>query len=117
MQRLEDDEADLTGDIERRGEPRGSYTGLRVRIDAPGVPPDLAVQEASGNAFFAQLPDPDAVALGSEHAADLSYRGKSARVRAVAVRKELEPRTGIAFRISATDPSDLRAFHDLLGIV
>lgn len=116
MQPLEDED-DLVANesVERRGEPRGNYHGLRAVLREPPLG-EVAVPDASRAGFFAELAHPDSIALGAELKVELHYKDRNAIVQVRVIRKELEPRHGIAVIISEADPADGARYRALLGI-
>jgi hypothetical protein len=95
----ENDELDLEP-VERRGQPRGIFRGLKARILAgPGNGIDFEVLEASRIGFFVHMKLPDLLALEAAVTVRLSHEGESFTVEARVARKEVDPRRGMALRI------------------
>jgi hypothetical protein len=98
--------------VERRRRPRGPVSGLEA------VLPDdekVAVLEAGRRGIFVALEDPDRFALGARLDLVLSGRGRHVRARVEVVRKEIDPRRGVALLIVHMSPGDEAAFHEMLG--
>lgn len=115
-----DDEEDLASveAIERRGEPRGVFPGLKGRIMAgPGSGQEYDVLEASRVGFFMRMQKPDSLALGSLISMQLDHQGRQLTLEGEVVRKEIDPRTGIAVRIAAFADEDAEATYSaILGV-
>jgi hypothetical protein len=115
-----DDEEDIASAeaIERRGEPRGVFPGLKARIMAgPGSGADYDVVEASRVGFFMRVPKPDSLALGALISMQLEHQGRLVTIEGEVVRKEIDPRTGMAVRIAAFADEDAEAnYSAILGV-
>jgi hypothetical protein len=112
---MKNDEDDLkVEDIERRREVRGIVPGLNIRLTRPNAVEFLAV-EASRRGFFVEAADPEQFHLGDVHDAEISQTGRVVRCRLEVIRKEIEPRRGVALRISIIDPPNEEALKELLG--
>ena len=109
----EDDDLGAFESVERRGQPRGAFHGLTITLPHG---PSLAVTEASRLSFFAEMPDPDKVALGLEASAELRYRGQVIRLVIRVVRKEHEPRRGLVLLVVDTDPAVRESLRTLLAV-
>jgi hypothetical protein len=110
------DEDDLMSreEVERRREPRGVFPGLR--IDLTGVrKASFEAVEASRRGFFVRVEDPEAYHLGDVHEAEIGLAGKITRCRLEVIRKEIEPRRGVALRISFIDPRNEEMLKQILG--
>jgi hypothetical protein len=115
-----DEEEDLASveAIERRGEPRGVFPGLKARIMAgPGSGTEYDVLEASRVGFFMRMPKPDSLALGTLISMTLDHQGRQLVLEGEVVRKEIDPRNGIAVRIAAFADEDAEATYSaILGV-
>lgn len=110
------DEDDLKSeDIERRREVRGIVPGLHIRLVTGGGGVEFAAVEASRRGFFVEVEDPEAFHLGDVHEAEIDQGERVIRCRLEVVRKEIEPRRGVALRISVIDPPNEEALKQLLG--
>ena len=89
--------------VERRGELRGLARGVEVTLG--DAPPRPAV-EMSRKGVFVAVEDPDGYSLGHTHALTIADRERRLSCRAVLVRKESEPRRGVALRIDVISPED-----------
>ncbi len=88
--------------IERRGELRGILPGVTVTL------PDgrrCEVLEASRKGVFVNFAEPDALALGAAFEITIERGTRRFSCRTEVIRKELEPRCGIALRIVYITPS------------
>ncbi len=88
-------------EVERRTNIRGPVRDLTVNL------PDgeqLAVLEAGKRGVFVALHDPDRYPLGHRLDITVTSRGRSAAGRAEVVRKEIDPRRGIALLIVHMSP-------------
>ncbi len=112
----DDDEQLKREEVERRREPRGVFPGLRIVLTSPRASSFEAV-EASRRGFFVRVDDPDSYALGGVHEAEISLDGNAQRVkcRLEVIRKEIEPRRGVALRIATIDPRNEELLKQLLG--
>jgi hypothetical protein len=112
----EDDEDLRREEVERRREPRGVFPGLRIDLTAPRAASFEAV-EASRRGFFVRVDDPDAYALGGAHEAVISLdkQPNQVKCRLEVIRKEIEPRRGVALRIATIDPRNEELLKQLLG--
>lgn len=114
----DDDDEDVPGrkkeEVERRRDPRGVFPGLRIELTAPKAASFPAV-EASRRGFFVPVDDPETYTLCDVHEALISLEGKAARCRLEVFRKEIEPRRGVALRISFIDPRNEEMLKQILG--
>jgi len=99
--------------VERRGEPRGVVRDVYVTI---GSGPRLQALEASRKGFFVGLDDPDSFALGAAVELRVERGDRAIGCRADVVRKEIEPRRGIAVRISHIAPVAEEELRVMLGV-
>ena len=115
-----DDEEDLASveAIERRGEPRGVFPGLKARIMAgSGSGVDYDVVEASRVGFFIKMAKPDSLPLGAALSMQLEHQGRLVTFEGEVVRKEIDPRHGMAIRIAAFADEDAEATYSaILGV-
>ena len=117
----DDHEDDVAGEeIERRREVRGTMHGLSIALLAPRAAEFDAV-EASRRAFFVHVDEPDAYRLGDVHDGRIERDGHRVRARLEVIRKEIDPRRGVALRIvdvvdvDAVDGDGERALREILG--
>ena len=112
MATSDDDDVALAA-VERRREPRGLFPGLALVIASKSYP----VIEASRRGFFLEVHDPETMALGKSHPATLAYKEQRLHISIEIVRKEIDPRRGVAVRIvSATRDTD-EELRKLLAVV
>jgi hypothetical protein len=117
----DDHEDEVAGEeIERRREIRGIMTGLSIALLGPSRAEFEAV-EASRRAFFVHVDKPDVFRLGDVHDARIERAGHRVRARLEVIRKEIDPRTGVALRIvqvdndGGGDGDGERALREILG--
>jgi hypothetical protein len=110
----DDDDLNSPEAVERRREPRGVFPALKIELTKP-KPAIFEAVEASRRGFFVPVADPETYTLGDVHEAKISLRGKTAACRLEVFRKELEPRCGIALRISFIDPTNEEQLKAMLG--
>lgn len=86
----------LSEEVERRSEPRGLLHGMTV--DFPKGD-SAEVLEASRKGFFVAIDEPERFLLGEM--LELTVHGDQEQFscRAEVVRKEIHPRSGVAFRV------------------
>ena len=89
--------------VERRGELRGLARGVEVAIGELAAAPAV---EMSRKGVFVALSEPDSFPLGKMCSIAVIARERRFSCRAEVVRKELEPRCGIALRIDSISPED-----------
>jgi hypothetical protein len=112
---MRNDEDDLKSeDIERRREVRGIVPGLVIRLTRPRQV-EFAAVEASRRGFFVDAADPEEFHLADVHDAEIEKDSRLVRCRLEVIRKEIEPRRGVALRISFIDPPNEEALKQLLG--
>ncbi len=87
--------------VERRGEPRGIMRDLYVTV---GVAGRCEVLEASRKGFFVCVADPDAFRLRDSLDIEVERGDRMFGCRVEVIRKEVEPRVGVALRISHITP-------------
>jgi hypothetical protein len=110
------DEEDLAiEEVERRRELRAIFPGLRIVLVAPRAATFEAV-EASTRSFFVRAADPDSYRLGEAFDARIEHTGRAAACRLEVVRKEIDPRSGLALRIARIDPAGEDALRAILGL-
>lgn len=98
--------------IERRGEPRGVVRNLEVSIGSDG--PRQAL-EASRKGFFVSVEDPEAYRLGDSMEIRVYCDDVEIGCRCEVIRKEIDPRTGIALRIAHIAPVAEETLKKMLG--
>ena len=103
---------DSEGDVERRTDLRGPVRDLEVTL--PGGE-RAVVLEAGRRGVFVALDDPDRFALGTRLEITITGRGGSAAARADVVRKEIDPRRGIALLIIHMSPAATAAYDAMLA--
>ncbi len=82
--------------VERREDLRGYVYGVTSEIEGGERVP---VREASQRGLFLELADPEAIALRESQELKVFFEELEVEMTVIVVRKEIEPRTGIAFRI------------------
>ena len=99
-------------DVERRGTPRGPRRDLAVVMpDGARVP----VLEAGPRNIFVALDDPDGHPLGGRLAITIEGHGRRAAARAEVVRKEIQPRRGVALLLVHLAPAAEVDYRAMLG--
>jgi len=98
--------------IERRGEPRGVVQNLRISIGA-GEP--RQVLEASRKGFFVSVDDPEDYRLGDSVEIRVAREDVAIGCRCDVIRKEIDPRTGVALRIAHIAPVAEETLKGMLG--
>ena len=111
MSRADDDVK--AEDIERRRELRTELPGMKITL--AGREGAFTVLEASRRGFFVRCTHPDTFALAEIHDAEITLDDKCARCRLEVIRKEIEPRRGIALRIAYIDPRNEETLKAILG--
>jgi len=101
-----------SAEVERRREPRGLFPGLSLSIAGRSHP----VLEASRRGFFLQVHDPESMALGKSHPATLTYQEQRLDLSVEVVRKEIDPRRGIAVRVVAASRETDEALRRMLAV-
>ena len=114
MPTAEDEEQLRREEVERRREPRGVFPGLHIDLTAP-KPSSFAAVEASRRGFFVRVDDPEAYILGEVHEAAITLADRTVKCRLEVIRKEIEPRRGVALRISFIDPRNEELLKQVLG--
>jgi hypothetical protein len=110
----DDDDFFHPEEVERRREPRGVFPGLTIELTSPTAASFPAV-EASRRGFFVPVADPESYRLGDVHEAKIALRGQVCACRLEVFRKEIQPRHGIALRISHIDPKNEEQLKAMLG--
>jgi hypothetical protein len=114
----DDHEDEVAGEeIERRREVRGAMLGLSIALVAPRAVEFDAV-EASRRAFFVHVDEPDAYRLGDVYDGRIERDGHRVRARLEVIRKEIDPRRGVALRIvdvADADGDGERTLREILG--
>src|SRR5262245_32131955 len=114
--RVIDDQDDLDSqEVERRGELRATFPGLRIRLLAPRAATFEAV-EASRRSFFVRAGDPEAFRLGEISDSAIEHGERAAACRLEVIRKELHPRCGVALRIASIDARNEQVLAAILNI-
>jgi len=103
---------DTESEVERRTDLRGPVRDVEVVL--PGDE-RVAVLEAGKRGVFVALDDPDRFPLGARLEVTVTSRGRSASGRAEVVRKEIDPRRGIALLIVHMSPSEATAYEAMLA--
>jgi hypothetical protein len=98
--------------VERRNDVRGPVRHLEALL--PGGE-KVAVLEAGKRGVFLAIEDPDRFALGARLEIMITSRGQRAAGRAEVVRKEIDPRRGIALLITHMSPAATEAYHAMLA--
>ncbi len=111
MASIEDDDL-MAAEIERRREPRGMFPGLTLSFAGKTFP----VDEASRRGLFLSVEKPEAIPLGSVHDATLAYEGEQVALRVEVVRKEIDPRCGVAVLVVHTTPEAAAGLKRLLEV-
>lgn len=99
-------------DVERRKGVRGPVKDL-IALLPGGV--RAAVLEAGGKNVFVAVDDPDAFALGARWEIAITGAQGKAAARVELVRKEIQPRKGIALLIVHMAPADEATYRVLRG--
>lgn len=99
-------------DVERRKVVRGPVKDLHAEL--PGGA-RVAVLEAGKKGVFLAVDDPDAFALGARW--EIAIEGPQGKVamKVELVRKEIEPRRGVALLIVHMTPAAEAAYRAMLG--
>jgi hypothetical protein len=87
--------------VERRGEIRGLFLDLFVTLDNVGR---CRAPEASRKGFFVELDEPDGLPLGASLSVAVDRGPIRFDCRVEVVRKEIDPRRGVALRIAHISP-------------
>jgi hypothetical protein len=103
---------DTESEVERRTDVRGPVRDLEVVL--PGDE-RVAVLEAGKRGVFVALDDPDRFALGARLEITIAWRGGAVTARAEVVRKEIDPRRGIALLIMHMSPAGAAAYDAMLA--
>jgi hypothetical protein len=101
-----------TEEVERRTELRGPVRDLEVAL--PGGEA-VAVLECGKRGVFVALDDPDRLALGARLEVTIRSRDRRATGRVEVVRKEIDPRRGVALLIVHMSPADAEQYQAMLG--
>ena len=97
--------------VERRSDRRGPVRHLGAVL--PGGA-EHAVLEAGRRGVFVALDDPDRVALGARLDITITGKGRRAAARTEVVRKEIEPRRGVALLIVHMSPAAAAEYEAML---
>ncbi len=101
-----------SAEVERRREARGLFPGLTLIIGGKSH----VVLEASRRGFFLQVHDPESMELGKSHPATLTYQSDRLELSIEVVRKEIDPRRGIAVRVVAASRDTDEALRKMLTV-
>jgi hypothetical protein len=111
----DDDDHDLPSEeIERRRDVRGLNPGIRLALRAPRVA-SFDVEEASRRSFFVATPEPEGYEIGELFEATISVGAEAVDCRLEVMRREQDPRSGVALRIAYIDAANERRLIELLG--
>ena len=99
-------------EVERRFDARGPVRDLEVEL--PGGE-RASVLEAGRRGVFVALEDPDRLALGAKLDVAIAGRGRRAAARVEVIRKEIDPRRGVALLIVHMSPSAAAELDAMLG--
>jgi hypothetical protein len=102
----------IVEEVERRTDARGPVRDLEVLLPGGEI---AAVLEAGKRGVFIALEDPDRFGLGAKLEVTIRGRGKSAPGRVEVVRKEIDPRRGVALLIVHMSPGAAADYRSLLG--
>jgi hypothetical protein len=97
--------------VERRTDRRGPVRNLEATLPTGAK---VAVLEAGRRGVFIAFDDPDQFALGARIEIVIAGRGHRATARVEVVRKELDPRRGIALLITHMSPAATDAYQAML---
>jgi hypothetical protein len=97
--------------VERRGEPRGVVRDVTVTIGGLTLP----AVEASRKGFFVTVDDPETYRLGDSHDIRVHRGDHTIGCRVEVVRKEIDPRVGVALRIAHISPVAEESLREMLG--
>jgi hypothetical protein len=100
-------------DVERRTDLRGPVRDLDCKL--PGGE-TVRVLEAGRRAIFIALDDPDRFPLGARLEVEVGRpRGKHVTARVEVVRKEIDPRRGVALLLVHLSPAAKTAYEAMLS--
>jgi len=111
------DEEDLVvEEVERRTEPRGFFPGMVATVlEGAYAGRAFEVVEASRRGLFLKEENPDAIPLGTLFVFEVRFKGRSFRCHLEVARKEIQPRRGVAGRLSALDQTSQETLDELLA--
>ncbi len=111
------DEDDLVvEEVERRTEPRGFFPDMVATVlEGPYAGRKFPVDEASRRGLFLKEQNPDSIPLGTRFVLEVEYRGSTFRCHLEVARKEIQPRRGVAGRLSALDQTSQETLDRLLA--
>jgi len=102
----------IDDEVERRTDLRGPVRDLVCDLPRGER---VAVLEAGLRGIFVALDDPDRLALGAKLEVEItSPRGQRATARVEVVRKEIDPRCGVALLIVHMSPDAKTAYEAML---
>ncbi len=99
-------------DVERRSRVRGPVRDLAVELPGGAT---AVVAEAGDTAIFIEQDDPDALALGARLEIVIVGASGRAAARVEVVRKEIQPRRGVALLLVHLAPAAEAIYRTLRG--
>ncbi|HEY3358890.1 MAG TPA: hypothetical protein VGQ83_36915 [Polyangia bacterium] len=103
-------------EVERRREPRGLFPGMVATVrEGAYAGQTYEVIEASRTGLFLKIESPDAVPLGTRFRVDVAYGGRAFHCDLEIARKEIQPRRGVAGRITAVDDASAATLADIIA--
>ena len=112
---LEEDDL-VVEEVERRTEPRGFFPEMVATVlEGAYAGRKFDVDEASRRGLFLKLENPDSIPLGTQFVLEVTYRGRTFRCHLEVARKEIQPRRGVAGRLSALDQTSQETLDALLA--
>jgi hypothetical protein len=112
---LEEDDL-VVEEVERRTEPRGFFPGMIATVlEGAYAGRAFDVDEASRRGLFLKEENPDSIPLGTRFVLEVVYRDSSFRCHLEVARKEIQPRRGVAGRLSALDQTSQETLDRLLA--
>jgi len=113
---MEEDDLALE-EVERRKEPRGFFHGMTAAVlEGPYAGRTFDVVEASRKGLFLSVESPDGIPLGTRFVLEVTYKGKAFRGTLEVVRKEIQPRRGVAGRFSPLDQASQDTLDALIAV-
>jgi hypothetical protein len=112
---LEEDDL-VVEEVERRTEPRGFFPDMVATVlEGAYAGRKFDVVEASRRGLFLKEENPDSIPLGTRFVLEVDFRGSSFRCHLEVARKEIQPRRGVAGRLSALDQTSQDTLDSLLA--
>jgi hypothetical protein len=103
-------------EIERRTEPRGFFPGMVATVlEGAYAGRTFEVIEASRRGLFLKEENPDSIPLGTRFVLEVVVKARSFRCNLEVARKEIQPRRGVAGRLSALDHASQETLDELLA--